>query len=72
MESNKADLIAVYPKDLMSRFKSKSDIYSYMTEQGKEPLIIIKAIVGVYLPEFRRTKIEFLKAILRNEKFALK
>ena len=63
----------VAAEELMNRFRSKEDLYRYLTQQGKLPnLPSNKNIVGVFLPSQDGCKLVFLRAILSDEKKALK
>ena len=63
----------VQAQDLLSRFRSKEDIYRYMVHQGKCNLsIAYTTIVGIFLPSINGTKLSFMRDILKEEKMALK
>lgn len=59
----------VKAEELLSRFRSKEDLYRYMTQQGKQRCIYICVmIVNVFLPSIAQTKLSFLRDILCNKK----
>ena len=63
----------VGPEELLSRFRSKEDLYRYMVHQGKcrrssHP----SSIVNVFLPSMQGTKLSFLRDILADKKMHLK
>ena len=52
-------------EELLSRFRSKEDLYKYMTNQRKTiSFSKIKSIVGVYLHFYSATKISFIRSII--------
>ena len=60
-------------EELLAWFRSKTDLYKYMTNQSKDswsPLIDL--IVGLFIPSYSATKIVFLRAIVADEKKVLK
>jgi len=66
--------IEVHPdEELLSRFRSKEDLYRYMTQHGKfscwRPMI---DIVNVFLPTMKGTKLSFMRDILSDTKRHLK
>ena len=57
----------------MNRFRSKEDLYRYLTQQGKLLYsALIDNIVGIFLPSQDGCKLIFLRAILSDEKKAIK
>ena len=63
----------VQAEELINRFKSKEDIWRYLTQQDKYVSTIrIFNIVGIFLPSMAGTKISFMRDILSEEKLALK
>ena len=63
----------VQAEELINRFKSKEDIWRYLTQQGKCPFyMLIFTVVGIFLPTMAGTKISFMRDILKEEKLALK
>jgi hypothetical protein len=55
----------VKSEELLSRFRSKVDLYKYFTNQSKLQLRLnIYKIVGIYLPSYDATKLSFIRAIL--------
>lgn len=66
-------LESVQAEELLSRFRSKEDLYRYMVHQSNCSCFQNKIIlVGLFLPSMSGTKISFLRDILREEKLALK
>ena len=60
-------------EELLARFRSKDDLYRYMTNQCKIIYSMIKiAIVGLFLPSYAATKIVFLRSIVADQKKVLK
>jgi hypothetical protein len=52
-------------EELLSRFRSKVDLYRYFTNQSKLMLLNDSLlIVGLYLPSYSGTKLAFIRAIL--------
>jgi len=73
MESSQSNMSRVMAEELLSRFRSKEDLYRYMVQQSKIAFMILPLeIVGLYLPSMDGTKIAFIKAILCDEKKAFK
>ena len=67
MEENKRNTKLVMANDLVARFRSKEDIYRYLTQQGNRPLNLINDYAaGVFLPSIRGTSIDFMREILRE------
>jgi hypothetical protein len=63
----------VKSEELLSRFRSKIDLYKYFTNQSKLRLHINNnLIVGIYLPSYDATKLSFIRAILQDKKKVLK
>ena len=61
------------PEELLSRFRSKEDLYRYMTLQGNILFWSLNdALVNVYLPSIKGTRIGFLHDILSEKKSHLK
>ena len=73
MESSQSQMQNVSAEELMNRFRSKEDLYRYLTQQGKLPYIASNySIVGIFLPSMDGCKLIFLKAILSDQKKAIK
>jgi hypothetical protein len=66
--------IEVHPaEELLSRFRSKEDLYRYMTQHGKHSnLSSLTDIVNVFLPTMKATKLSFMRDILSDTKRHLK
>lgn len=63
----------VKPEDMLSRFRSKEDLYRYMTQQGKYNMLTVWIfIVNVFLPSLDHCKLSFLRDILSEKKSHLK
>ena len=63
----------VKSEELLSRFRSKIDLYKYFTLTCKLQLHFINLyIVRLYLPSYGSTKLAFIRAILQNKKKVLK
>jgi hypothetical protein len=63
----------VKSEELLSRFRSKHDLYKYLTHQSKLILILDPhPIVGLFLPSYDCTKLSFIRSLLQNRKKALK
>lgn len=59
----------VKAEDLLARFRSKEDLYRYMTQQGKHVIsFILHGVANVYLPSLAQTKVSFLRDILSDKK----
>jgi hypothetical protein len=63
----------VMAEDLLNRFRSKEDLYRYLTQHGKHlsPLSLW-LLVGVFLPSMGATKLSFMRDILSERKSHLK
>lgn len=73
MESSPPSLQRVQAQELLSRFRSKEDLYRYMVQQGKYTTTFQRStLVGLFLPSMDGCKISFMKAILSDDKKALK
>jgi len=73
MESMDNTLKKIQAEELLNRFRSKEDLYRYLVHQGKYiTATVILHIVGLYLPSMEGTKISFMKAIMCNQKKALR
>jgi hypothetical protein len=58
---------------LLARFRSKEDLWKYLSQHGKRlRLLDPLAIVGVFLPSIHGTTLAFMRDILKNEKRALR
>ncbi len=67
MEESKKGSKLVLANDLVARFRSKEDIYRYLTQQGKIDIqSFYSCIVGVFLPSIRGTSLDFMREILRE------
>ena len=55
-------------ESLKSKFRTKTDLYTVMTEQRKGYMSIYNPIVHFSLPSSRRCPIRFMKDILRGKK----
>jgi len=66
--------IEIHPaEELLSRFRSKEDLYRYMTQHGKlSSLNSMIIIVNVFLPTMKATKLSFMRDILSDTKRHLK
>ena len=54
-------------EELLARFRSKEDLYRYMTNQCMIIYLMIKIIiVGLFLPSYAATKIVFLRSIVAD------
>ena len=63
----------VMAQTLLATFRSKSDLYRYMTQHGKlTQLYDPSPIAGIFLPSSNGTTIAFMKDILKDEKRALR
>jgi hypothetical protein len=63
----------VKSEELLSRFRSKTDLYRYLTHQSKSILKIDHDhIVGLYLPSYDCTRLAFIRAILSGAKKVIK
>src|SRR3569833_1162678 len=63
----------VKSEGLLSRFRSKIDLYKYFTLTCKLQLHFNNfSIVRLYLPSYGSTKLAFIRAILQNKKKVLK
>ena len=52
-------------EELLSRFRSKEDLYRYMSQQGKHRDYGLNLdLVNVFLPTMHGTKISFMRDIL--------
>jgi len=61
------------PEELLARFRSKEDLYRYMTLQGNLPFwSSYDALVNVFLPSIKGTRIGYLRDILSDKKSHLK
>ena len=67
-----SQLTRIRAEELLGRFRSKEDLYKYMTNQSKilTNLNLI-LLVGLYLPSYHGTKVGFIKALLNDQKQAL-
>jgi len=73
MESMNDVMKRVQAQELIQRFRSKEDLHRYLVQQGKELIVSnLYYTVGLFLPTMEGTKISFLRAILCEEKKALK
>ena len=60
-------------EELLSRFRSKVDLYKYLTLQSKISFILgYSHIVGLFLPSYEFTKLAFIRAILQGKKKVFK
>ena len=60
-------------EELLSRFRSKEDLYRYMTQQGKHIVqVLMLYVVNVFLPTMHGTRISFMRDILSEQKSHLK
>ena len=60
-------------EELLARFRSKEDLYHYMTNQSKYlTKTNLMTIVGLFLPSYSGTKVVFLRAIVADQKKVLK
>lgn len=72
MEAKKS-VDKVRAEDLLARFRSKEDLYRYMTKQGKYRLLwCLIMIANVFLPSMQGTKLSFLRDLLADKKLHLK
>ena len=77
---SKRDIMNLAPRleniragELLARFRSKDDLYRYMTNQCKIIYSMIKiTIMGLFLPSYAATKIVFLRSIVADQKKVLK
>jgi len=61
------------PEELLARFRSKEDLYRYMTLQGNTLFWSwYDALVNVFLPSIKGTRIGYLRDILSDKKSHLK
>lgn len=71
MEEEKKE--GIRSEELLSRFRSKSDLYKYLTING---MTIVthhcSIIVGLHLPSYSSVRLGFIRAILADKKKALK
>ena len=59
----------VKAEELLSRFRSKEDLYRYMTQQGKHIwLNMLSDPANVFLPSMAQTRLSFLRDILSDKK----
>lgn len=73
MESMNDAMKRVQAQELIQRFRSKEDLHRYLVRQGNELIETnLDYVVGLFLPTMEGTKISFLRAILCEEKKALK
>jgi hypothetical protein len=56
------------PEELLSKFKSKLDMHKYMTIDRKRIYFINLTIVGLYLPSYSATTLEFMRDLLSKKK----
>jgi len=69
--SNKSQYVLA--TELSARFRSKEDLYRYLTSHGNILSIYAShAVVGVFLPPMQRTSLDFLRDILEEDKMFLK
>jgi hypothetical protein len=69
----KKSLENVKAEELLSRFRSKEDLYRYLTNQGKSFYDhLISLIANVFLPSMSGTKLSFMRDILSGAKLTLK
>ena len=63
----------VMSEELLPRFRSKHDLYRYLTHQSKLLLCsLIFSIVSLFLPSYESVKLSFIRAILADQKKVLK
>jgi hypothetical protein len=63
----------VLAQELSGRFRSKDDLYRYLTQQGTLFIYNLTfVLVGVFLPTINGTSLDFLREILRDSKKHLK
>ena len=63
----------VRSEELLSRFRSKADLYRYLTHQSKHWLrLLTLAVVGLYLPSYETTRLSFIRDVLQDKKKLLK
>ena len=66
-------LQGIKSEELLSRFRSKIDLYKYFTISCKLQLSFnFLLIVGLYLPSYDFTKLSFIRAILQDKKKVFK
>lgn len=73
MESLNETIKRIEAQEMTSRFRSKEDLYRYLTQHGK---LLDRShsicIVGLFLPTMEGTKLSYLRSILCEEKKAFK
>ena len=63
----------VSAESLLSRFRSKEDLYRYMVHQGKcSTMLKASSIAKVFLPTMGGTRLSFMRDILSETKQHLK
>nr|AAB42031.1 22 kD ORF [Oxytricha fallax] len=73
MESMNDVMKRVQAQELIQIFRSKEDLHRYLVQLVKEIVVSkLNYVVGLFLPTMEGTKISFLRAILCEEKKALK
>ena len=71
LNTSQSSILKVSEHQLNAKFRSKRDLYKYLTEMCKSLLIIcelIFLIVRFYLPPIDCVNKDFLKQILSNQK----
>ena len=65
--------LKIRAEELLSRFRSKEDLYRYMTQQGKNRSnLLVKNLANVFLPSMQGTKLSFMRDLLSDKKLHLK
>ena len=68
---SRTQLEQVKPGLLLGRFRSKEDLFKYLTEQGKSRSSFLLFVVGLFLPSMSGTTLNFIRSILKDEKKVL-
>jgi hypothetical protein len=73
VESRKRNIINMPDTELLSKFRSKRDFYSYLTDNCKCSLLFNSSLlVQYYLPPIHNINKDFIRSVFREEKKLMK
>ena len=73
VDSKKRKLVDMPDYELSSKFRSKRDFYTYLTDTCKYSLLLnISLLVQYYLPPIHNINKDFIRSVFRDEKKLMK